>query len=115
MLKGTQTQGAVRRALWGDTVLAESAHTQRVDGYEYFPPHAVRWELLEKAPTPQPPKPSGRIKYDSSFTKRISTWRERSVECDPSQSVLPVDKDRPGPSRNRGLKEEPELLPLILD
>lgn len=49
MLKGTQTQGAVRRAQWGDTVLAESAHTQRVDGYEYFPPHAVRWDLLEKS------------------------------------------------------------------
>jgi len=36
-----------RRALVGETTIAEAADTQRVDGYEYFPPDAVRWEFLE--------------------------------------------------------------------
>lgn len=39
--------GSSRRAVAGDTVVAEAGETQRVDGYEYFPPDAVNWELLE--------------------------------------------------------------------
>lgn len=35
------------RAIVDDVVLAEAAETQRVDGYEYFPPDAVNWEMLE--------------------------------------------------------------------
>lgn len=39
--------GTSRRAVAGDTVVAEADETQRVDGYEYFPPEAVNWDLLE--------------------------------------------------------------------
>ena len=38
---------ASRRAVVSGTVVAEAAETQRVDGYEYFPPHSVDWALLE--------------------------------------------------------------------
>lgn len=38
---------SVRRALAGNTVIAESGETQRVDGYEYFPPETVDYDLLE--------------------------------------------------------------------
>ncbi|MBW3667539.1 MAG: DUF427 domain-containing protein, partial [Actinobacteria bacterium] len=39
--------GSARRAVARDTVVAEADETQRVDGYDYFPPEAVNWELLE--------------------------------------------------------------------
>jgi uncharacterized protein (DUF427 family) len=36
-----------RKAVVGETIVAEATETQRVDGYEYFAPEAVNWELLE--------------------------------------------------------------------
>ncbi|MGH8871694.1 MAG: DUF427 domain-containing protein [Acidimicrobiia bacterium] len=36
-----------RRAIVNGVVVAEAAETQRVDGYDYFPPETVNWELLE--------------------------------------------------------------------
>ena len=36
-----------RRAVWEDTTIAAAAATQGVDGYEYFPPDAVKWDLLD--------------------------------------------------------------------
>ena len=39
--------GVGHRALVGDTVVAESSHTQRVEGNQYFPQDAVNWDLLE--------------------------------------------------------------------
>ncbi|HEX3622303.1 MAG TPA: DUF427 domain-containing protein [Acidimicrobiales bacterium] len=36
------------RAIWNDTVLAESDGTVVVEGNHYFPPDSVRWEHLEK-------------------------------------------------------------------
>lgn len=45
LLKKPATEGS-HHALVGDTVVAESPDTQRVDGYEYFPPDTVNWELL---------------------------------------------------------------------
>ena len=36
-----------RRAFWEETTIAESSVAQRVDGYDYFPPDAVNWDLLE--------------------------------------------------------------------
>jgi uncharacterized protein (DUF427 family) len=38
------------RARWNGRVVAESNHTVEVDGYVYFPPTAVRMELLKAAP-----------------------------------------------------------------
>jgi uncharacterized protein (DUF427 family) len=35
------------RAVWKDTVIAESDDTVVVEGNHYFPPEAVRWDLLE--------------------------------------------------------------------
>jgi uncharacterized protein (DUF427 family) len=37
------------RAIWKDTVLAESEETVVVEGNHYFPPDAVRWEHFEKS------------------------------------------------------------------
>jgi uncharacterized protein (DUF427 family) len=39
----------MRQAIWGETIIAESEITQKVDGYEYFPPETVRWELLAES------------------------------------------------------------------
>lgn len=36
-----------RRAVWEGVVIAESATTTRVDGYEYFPPESIDWSHLE--------------------------------------------------------------------
>lgn len=35
------------RAVVGDTTVAESPDTQRVEGNQYFPPDSVNWDLLE--------------------------------------------------------------------
>ena len=35
-----------RRAMWGDSVIAEAPATARVDGYEYFPPDTVDRDRL---------------------------------------------------------------------
>lgn len=48
MFKRSRTSVETRKATWDNAVLAESDGTQRVDGYEYFPPESVRWDLLEK-------------------------------------------------------------------
>lgn len=37
-----------RRAVAADTTVAEAQATQRVDGYEYFPPESINWDLLEE-------------------------------------------------------------------
>lgn len=37
------------RALWNDTVLAESDETVVVEGNHYFPPQAVNWEYFEES------------------------------------------------------------------
>jgi uncharacterized protein (DUF427 family) len=37
------------RAVWNDTVLAESDETVVVEGNHYFPPESVRWDHFEKA------------------------------------------------------------------
>lgn len=36
-----------KRAMVDDIVVAGPSETQKVDGYDYFPPEVVRWELLE--------------------------------------------------------------------
>lgn len=36
-----------RRAVVGDTVVASAPETQRIDGYHYFDPASVNWDLLE--------------------------------------------------------------------
>ena len=41
----------MRRAVWRDAVLAETHQTLRVEGNEYFPPDAVRWEHLVDSST----------------------------------------------------------------
>jgi uncharacterized protein (DUF427 family) len=41
----------MRRAVWGDTVLAEADRTLLVEGHHYFPPDSVRWEHLVDSPT----------------------------------------------------------------
>lgn len=38
------------RATWRGVVLAESADTIRVEGNDYFPPDAVRWQHLVESP-----------------------------------------------------------------
>lgn len=45
--KRSSSGSALRKAVVGDAVIAEASSTQRVDGYEYFPPDTVNWELLE--------------------------------------------------------------------
>ncbi|MCI0424419.1 MAG: DUF427 domain-containing protein [Actinobacteria bacterium] len=40
----------VQKARVGEVIIAESATTQRLDGYVYFPPETVRWDLLEDSP-----------------------------------------------------------------
>ena len=39
------------KALWHDTVIAESETTEVVEGNHYFPPHSVRRELLQESST----------------------------------------------------------------
>lgn len=39
------------RAVWNDTVIAESDATVIVEGNHYFPPESVRWDLLEPTST----------------------------------------------------------------
>ncbi|SDR87518.1 Nucleotidyltransferase [Paraoerskovia marina] len=39
------------RAIWNDVVVAESEATVVVEGNHYFPPEAVRWDLLESSST----------------------------------------------------------------
>jgi uncharacterized protein (DUF427 family) len=36
-------------ATWEGAVIAESDETQVVDGYVYFPPETVNWDLLERS------------------------------------------------------------------
>ena len=39
------------RAIWNGVVLAESEHTEQVEGNHYFPPSAVRREHLRESTT----------------------------------------------------------------
>ncbi|WP_306357915.1 MULTISPECIES: DUF427 domain-containing protein [unclassified Nocardia] len=39
------------RAIWNDTVIAESPTTVRVEGNHYFPPEALRREHFSDSPT----------------------------------------------------------------
>jgi len=43
--KSTSNTG--RKAVVGETVVAAASETQRLDGYEYFAPETVNWELLD--------------------------------------------------------------------
>ena len=38
---------STRRAVVDEKVVAEAAETQRIEGYDYFPPETVDWDLLE--------------------------------------------------------------------
>ena len=51
------------RATWRGVLLAESADTVRVEGNEYFPPDAVRWEHLVESPTTSLCLWKGRARY----------------------------------------------------
>jgi uncharacterized protein (DUF427 family) len=42
---------SVTRAVFNGKTIAESATTQTVDGYTYFPPDAVHWEYLRPSAT----------------------------------------------------------------
>lgn len=35
------------RAIWKNTVLAESEQTIELEGNHYFPPHSLRWEFFK--------------------------------------------------------------------
>ena len=37
------------KAIWNDTVLAESDETVVVEGNHYFPPESINWEFFEKS------------------------------------------------------------------
>ena len=39
------------KAMWNDTVLAESEHTEVVEGNHYFPPETVKREFFEPSAT----------------------------------------------------------------
>lgn len=39
------------KAIWNGVVLAESDHTERVEGNHYFPPDAINWDLVQKSET----------------------------------------------------------------
>ena len=39
------------RAIWNGVVLAESDHTERVEGNHYFPPDTVNWDAVKKSET----------------------------------------------------------------
>jgi uncharacterized protein (DUF427 family) len=39
------------KAIWNDTILAESAHTVVVEGNHYFPPDSVKGEFFRKSDT----------------------------------------------------------------
>ena len=41
----------MHRAIWNDTVIAESDRTEFMEGYHYFPPESVRHEYLEQSGT----------------------------------------------------------------
>jgi uncharacterized protein (DUF427 family) len=51
------------RATWRGVLLAESADTVRVEGNEYFPPDAVRWEHLVESPSTSLCLWKGRARY----------------------------------------------------
>jgi uncharacterized protein (DUF427 family) len=40
-----------KRAIWNDTVVAESDDTIVVDGYHYFPRATLHWEFFVPSPT----------------------------------------------------------------
>lgn len=37
------------KAIWNGVVLAESDHTERVEGNHYFPPETVKWEHFQQS------------------------------------------------------------------
>lgn len=39
------------KAIWNDTVLADSENTVMVEGNHYFPPESIRWDLFEETKT----------------------------------------------------------------
>jgi uncharacterized protein (DUF427 family) len=39
------------RAIWNDTIIAESDQTEVVEGNQYFPPEAIRKELFRPSTT----------------------------------------------------------------
>jgi uncharacterized protein (DUF427 family) len=39
------------KAVWNGTVIAESDHTEVVEGNHYFPPHAIKREHLKSSET----------------------------------------------------------------
>lgn len=47
--KSEQSAATRYRAMAGDTVVAESADTKRLEGNQYFPPESIDWSLLERS------------------------------------------------------------------
>ncbi len=39
------------KAIWNNTILAESDQTIVIEGNHYFPPNSVNWEYLQKSET----------------------------------------------------------------
>ena len=48
MFETSSNETNARRARCDDVVVARSTATQSVDGYEYFPPEDVNWDVLEE-------------------------------------------------------------------
>ena len=51
------------RAIWNDTVIAESDQTEFMEGYHYFPPESVHQEYLEDSGTTSVCPWKGTAKY----------------------------------------------------
>ena len=79
------------RALWNGVVIADSARVRVVDGYTYFPPDAVRRDLLRPTATTTrcgwkgtasyfDLDADGRINKDCAWTYPTTSEAARSIE-----------------------------------
>lgn len=66
------------RAVFNGKTIAESAMTQTIDGYTYFPPDAVQWEYLRPSTTTSVCHWKGEASYYSvvveTQTERDAAW-----------------------------------------
>ena len=80
------------KATWHGEVIAESARTLEVGGYEYFPRDTVRMDLLEVAPKTASDRqcPHGVQFYDVVEGEERSERAAWSYEA-PQEKMKPVD------------------------
>ncbi|MFC6997635.1 DUF427 domain-containing protein [Rufibacter roseus] len=64
------------RAIWKNTVLAESKDTIEVEGNHYFPPTSVRWEFFEPSQRRSVCPWKGEASY---YTIKVGTFENKDA------------------------------------